>query len=247
MRTESGRAVDADLVVMGTGAVPDVMLARSPGLELGETGGVACSSPLATSAEGVWCAGDACEYDSVLHGRRDADRALGGRPRPGQGGRGRRRRAAPADFAEVPYFWSDLADWATVEYVGAGGAWDREVVRGSFDDGEFAVFYLDGRAARRRAVGRAARGPHAARGGCSPRAAELGGRADALADARARTSRALTRGAATGARRSAAGPAGRRRGGRTPSAAPAGCPAAASRRRGGARSPRGRSAGPAPS
>ena len=55
---------------MGTGAVPDVMLARSAGLELGETGGVACSSTLATSAAGVWAAGDICEYDSVLHGRR---------------------------------------------------------------------------------------------------------------------------------------------------------------------------------
>ena len=68
--TESGRSLDADLVVMGTGAVPDVMLARSAGLSLGETGGIACSSTLETSAPGVWAAGDACEYDSVVHGRR---------------------------------------------------------------------------------------------------------------------------------------------------------------------------------
>ncbi|MGH3102344.1 MAG: NAD(P)/FAD-dependent oxidoreductase, partial [Thermoleophilia bacterium] len=33
--TESGRVLEADMVVMGTGAVPDVMLARSAGLELG--------------------------------------------------------------------------------------------------------------------------------------------------------------------------------------------------------------------
>ncbi len=68
--TESGRVLDADMVVMGTGAVPDVMLARSAGLSLGETGGIACSSVLETSAPGVWAAGDACEYDSVVHGRR---------------------------------------------------------------------------------------------------------------------------------------------------------------------------------
>jgi 3-phenylpropionate/trans-cinnamate dioxygenase ferredoxin reductase subunit len=141
--TESGRAVDADLVVMGTGAVPDVMLARSAGLELGETGGVACSATLATSAADVWCAGDACEYDSVLHGRRmriehwEVARAQGKAAAAAIAGR-------PADFAEVPYFWSDLADWATVEYVGAASSWDREIVRGSLDDGEFAVFYLEG-------------------------------------------------------------------------------------------------------
>ena len=141
--TASGRELPADLVVMGTGAVPDVMLARAAGLELGETGGIACSSTLETSAEGVWAAGDACEYDSVLHGRR---------MRIEQGEVARAQGAAVAaailgerrPYAEVPYFWSDLADWCTLEYVGPAIEWDREVVRGSPDDGEFTIFYLAG-------------------------------------------------------------------------------------------------------
>ena len=163
VETESGRLIDADLVVMGTGAVPDVMLARSSGLALGETGGVACSSALATSADGVWCAGDACEYDSVLHGRRmriehwEVARAQGKAAAAAVAGR-------PADFAEVPYFWCDLADWATLEYVGAAGAWDRELVRGSIGSGEFAVFYLDDeRLAAALSVGRAEDLMHARR------------------------------------------------------------------------------------
>ena len=85
--TASGRELPADMVVMGTGAVPDVMLARSAKLELGESGGVRCSPTLATSAPGVWAAGDMCEYDSVLHGRPRPDRALRGRAGPGQGRR----------------------------------------------------------------------------------------------------------------------------------------------------------------
>jgi 3-phenylpropionate/trans-cinnamate dioxygenase ferredoxin reductase subunit len=143
VETESGRVVDADMVVMGTGAMPDVMLARSAGLSLGESGGVACSSTLATSVDGVWCAGDACEYDSVLHGRRtriehwEVARAQGKAAAAAVAGRA-------SDFVEVPYFWSDLADWATLEYVSAGSAWDCEIVRGSLDDGEFAVFYVEG-------------------------------------------------------------------------------------------------------
>ena len=166
---------------MGTGAVPDVMLARSAGLELGETGGVACSSTLATSAPAVWCAGDACEYDSVLHGRRmriehwEVARAQGKAAAAAIAGR-------PADFAEVPYFWSDLADWATLEYVGAAGSWDREIVRGSLDDGEFAVFYLDGGRGSSGRCRSGARRTSCRRGGCSPRAPELGERADALGD-----------------------------------------------------------------
>ncbi|HWM08022.1 MAG TPA: oxidoreductase C-terminal domain-containing protein, partial [Solirubrobacteraceae bacterium] len=47
-------------------------------------------------------------------------------------------------FSEVPYFWSDLADWCTLEYVGPAHRWDREVVRGSIADGEFTIFYVDG-------------------------------------------------------------------------------------------------------
>jgi 3-phenylpropionate/trans-cinnamate dioxygenase ferredoxin reductase subunit len=123
--------------------MPDVMLARAAGLELGESGGVACSADLETSVRGVWAAGDVCEYDSVLHGRRmriehwEVARAQGKAAAAAAAGR-------PADFVEVPYFWCDLADWATLEYVGPAATWDDEVVRGSLDDGEFTIFYLDG-------------------------------------------------------------------------------------------------------
>ena len=141
--TASGRELAADLVVMGTGAVPDVMLARAAGLELGETGGIACSSTLETSAEGVWAAGDACEYDSVVHGRRmriehwEVARAQGAAVAAAILGERR-------PYDEVPYFWSDIADWCTLEYVGPAAEWDSEVVRGSVDDGEFTIYYLAG-------------------------------------------------------------------------------------------------------
>ena len=135
--TESGRRLDADLVVMGTGAVPDVMLARAGGLELGETGGIRCSAALETSAPGVWAAGDACEFDGVriehwevalAQGRCAARNVLG----------------AGEEFSEVPYFWTDLSDWATLEWVGRGGGADREIVRGSLESGAFSVFYAAG-------------------------------------------------------------------------------------------------------
>ena len=142
VRCESGRIFDADVVVMGTGAQPDVMLARAAGLDLGDTGGVRCDAQLRTSAERVWAAGDACEYESVLHGRRlriehwEVARAQGAHVAHAIMGD-----AVP--FDEVPYFWTDLADWATLEYVGSASTWAREEVRGSIGDGEFAVLYLD--------------------------------------------------------------------------------------------------------
>ena len=46
---------------------PDVMLARKSGLEIGDTDGVRCDATLRTSADGVYAAGDMCEYASPLH------------------------------------------------------------------------------------------------------------------------------------------------------------------------------------
>jgi 3-phenylpropionate/trans-cinnamate dioxygenase ferredoxin reductase subunit len=41
----------------------------------------------------------------------------------------------------VPYFFSDLADWASFEYVGPGSG--ELVVRGSMEDGEFSAFFVE--------------------------------------------------------------------------------------------------------
>ena len=151
---EDGRRVEADVVVVGVGVTPDVMLARKAGLELGESGGVACDSSLRTSADAIFAAGDMCEYDSVVHGRRlrieheEVATAQGRHV-------ARVMLGADEPYSEVPYFWSDLADWATLEYVGPAASWDDEVVRGDPASGSFSVFYLaGGRVAAALAVGR---------------------------------------------------------------------------------------------
>ncbi|HVW16799.1 MAG TPA: FAD-dependent oxidoreductase [Solirubrobacteraceae bacterium] len=151
---ESGRVVECDAVVLGVGAVPEVSLARAAGLEIGERGGVVCDSRLRTSADGIFAAGDICEYDSVVHGRRlriehwDVAR---------EQGRTAARNIAGGDAPHeaVPYFFSDLADWTSLEYVGPASSWDAEVTRGSIDDGEFSHWYLeDGRVVAALSVGR---------------------------------------------------------------------------------------------
>ena len=137
-----GEELAADAVVAGIGAVPDVMTARKAGLEIGALGGVACDSALRTSADGVWAAGDICEYASVLHGRtvRIEHEAVAA----AQGAHAARGMlGADAAFAEVPYFWTDLADWATIEHVGVAQDWAREEVDGDPAGAAFGVRYLD--------------------------------------------------------------------------------------------------------
>jgi 3-phenylpropionate/trans-cinnamate dioxygenase ferredoxin reductase subunit len=136
-----GRRIETDLVVVGVGATPDVMLARKAGLQLGDSGGVLCDERLQTSVEGIFAAGDMCEYDSVLHGRRlriEHEEVAGAQGRHAA----RAMLGSDEPFAEVPYFWSDLADWATLEYVGPAPAWDEEIVHGDPASGEFSIFYL---------------------------------------------------------------------------------------------------------
>jgi 3-phenylpropionate/trans-cinnamate dioxygenase ferredoxin reductase subunit len=139
--SKRGVELEAGCVVIGAGVAPDVMLARSAGLELGETGGIKCSSRLETSVAGIYAAGDVAEYDSPLHG--GPARVEHFEVAVGQG-RTAARNMLGADEAheEVPYFWSDLADWATLEYVGIGGG--EAVIRGSLDEGDFTAFYVDG-------------------------------------------------------------------------------------------------------
>jgi 3-phenylpropionate/trans-cinnamate dioxygenase ferredoxin reductase component len=140
--TESGLAVECDTVVVGAGVRPDAMLAQRAGLEVGD-GGIVCDSKLRTSAAGIYAAGDCCSYDSVVHGRRihvehwDVAMQQGMKAAANMLG-------AEEDYDVVPYFFSDLADWAGMEYVGPAYEWDREVWRGSPDEGEFSVWYLQG-------------------------------------------------------------------------------------------------------
>jgi 3-phenylpropionate/trans-cinnamate dioxygenase ferredoxin reductase subunit len=142
VHTKGGLRLTADAVVIGVGVIPDVQLARKAGLQIGERGGVRCSSRLEASTPGVFAAGDICEYDSVTHrgeplriehwdvafnqGKTAALNMLG----------------MDVPHEEVPYFFSVLADWGELEYVGPAYEWDHEIVRGSFGEGSFTVWYL---------------------------------------------------------------------------------------------------------
>jgi 3-phenylpropionate/trans-cinnamate dioxygenase ferredoxin reductase component len=141
VRTKSGKEIEGDVVVVGVGVHPDVRLAEKAGVDVDN--GIVCDERLQTSEEGIYAAGDLCSYWSVVHGRRlrvehwdvalqqgqYAARAMLGEEKP---------------YDVVPYFFSDLADWTSLEYVGPAQKWDEIVWRGDRDAGEFTAWYLDG-------------------------------------------------------------------------------------------------------
>jgi 3-phenylpropionate/trans-cinnamate dioxygenase ferredoxin reductase subunit len=143
--TESGKVVEGDCVVVGAGVKPDLMLATKAGLEIDD--GIVCDETLRTSVEGVYAAGDVCSYESRVHGRRLRVEHWDVAMQQGMHA-ARNMLGDDANYDVVPYFFSDLADWASLEYVGPAYEWDEEIWRGDRDDGEFSVWYLkDGRVA----------------------------------------------------------------------------------------------------
>ena len=140
--SKGGLELDADLVVVGVGVAPETQLAAKAGLDIGERGGVHCSSRLESSVAGIYAAGDMCEYESMLHdgapirvehwdvafnhGKTVALNMLG------------------RDIAHevVPYFYSVLAGIGELEYVGPAYTWDEEVLRGTVTDETFTNWYL---------------------------------------------------------------------------------------------------------
>jgi 3-phenylpropionate/trans-cinnamate dioxygenase ferredoxin reductase component len=142
---KSGLSIECDAVVVGAGVRPDAMLAERAGIEV--DGAIVCDAKLQTSVEGIYAAGDCCSYESVVHGRRihvehwDVAMQQGMHAAANMLGEDR-------DYEVVPYFFSDLADWTSLEYVGPAQDWDEEIWRGDRDGGEFSVWYLkDGRVA----------------------------------------------------------------------------------------------------
>jgi 3-phenylpropionate/trans-cinnamate dioxygenase ferredoxin reductase component len=137
--TKAGLEVECDFVVIGAGVHPDIRVAEKAGIETNS--GVVTDCFLETSAPGVYAAGDIAEYDSVVHGRRlriehwDVAFNHGTTAALNMLGKGQ-----PHDV--VPYFWSDLADWSSMEYVGPASDWDEIWWRGRPEEGKFTAWYV---------------------------------------------------------------------------------------------------------
>jgi 3-phenylpropionate/trans-cinnamate dioxygenase ferredoxin reductase component len=152
LATKEGLEVECDFVVIGAGVHPEIRLAEQAGIDTDS--GVITDKFLETSASGVYAAGDLAEYDSVVHGRRlrieHWDVAFNQGMTAALNMLGKQQ---PHDV--VPYFWSDLADWSSMEYVGPASDWDELWWRGKREDGEFTAWYVKGgRVAAALTVGR---------------------------------------------------------------------------------------------
>jgi len=142
VETADGTRIDGDLVVVGIGAAPRTQLAEEAGLEIGN--GVHVDEHLATSAPGIYAAGDIAAAWHPLFGTRLRVEHWDNARRQGRAAAlGMMGRSEP--YERVPYFYSDQFDLG-MEYSGYAPAWDRVVFRGDPAGGSFVAFWLrDGR------------------------------------------------------------------------------------------------------
>lgn len=67
---ESGKRLQADIIIFAVGVRPETTLARGAGLELGTSGGIKVNEYLQTSDPAIYAVGDAIEITQTLSGKR---------------------------------------------------------------------------------------------------------------------------------------------------------------------------------
>ncbi|AJK68839.1 NAD(P)/FAD-dependent oxidoreductase [Corynebacterium marinum] len=140
LEPETGEAVEADVVVLGLGAIPNVRLAEEAGLEM-EQGGVLVDETLQTSAPDVYAAGDIATFEDPLLGRRRVEH-MANAERSGDAA-GRTMAGNRTGYRYTPLFWSDLFDDG---YEALGETRTSHRVEEVWNDAHDAavLYYLDG-------------------------------------------------------------------------------------------------------
>ena len=136
--TSAGRRIECDFVVTGIGVEPVTDLLIDSGVKIDN--GIVVDKYCQTNVEGIFAAGDVANHFHPLFGRqirvehwqnaihqgRAAARNMLGKREP---------------YNDVHWFWSDQYD-CNVQYTGFQTGWDELVVRGSLEERNAVIFYL---------------------------------------------------------------------------------------------------------
>ena len=144
VRCGDGDSVDADLIVVGIGVIPNTEIAQRAGLPVDN--GVVVDERLRTEDPAIWAIGDCAAYPDVAshrrvrlesiqnavdHARCVADQLVGN----------------DIPYQGVPWFWTE--QYANrLQVAGTIADADNTVLRGSIADGRFSVFSFAGEVLR---------------------------------------------------------------------------------------------------
>ena len=132
--------LDADVLVVGVGTVPNQELAAEAGVPAGD--GILVDEHFATAVPGIWAVGDVAAQHLPRYGRRvrveHHDTAIRHGRAAARNMLGRRE-----PFSDVHWFWSDQFEH-TFSSAGLADAGGPLIIRGSVEQRSFSAFSLDG-------------------------------------------------------------------------------------------------------
>ncbi len=142
IRLTDGRLVEADVIVVGIGVLPNDALARAAGIACDN--GIIVDDCGRTNLPDIFAAGDVTNHPNALLGCRLRLESVQNAISQGQSA-ARAMLGVPRPYAEIPWFWSDQYD-LKLQIAGLSRPTDQAVVRGDTADRKFSVVYLrDGR------------------------------------------------------------------------------------------------------
>jgi 3-phenylpropionate/trans-cinnamate dioxygenase ferredoxin reductase subunit len=141
IKTDDGRQIPVDLVILGVGVVPEVELAKSAGLTI--SNGVLVNQFLLTDDLSISAIGDCASFQNEysptpirlesVQNAVDQARCVAARIS-----------GKSSPFRKVPWFWSDQGEYK-LQIAGVAQFEDAAILRGDIREGKFSIFRLNGK------------------------------------------------------------------------------------------------------
>lgn len=134
----SEQRIEADLVIIGIGIIPNVELADAAGIHC--ENGIVVDDHCQTSEADIFAAGDCSNHPNPILQRRLRLESV---PNAMEQARvaAANMLGGDATYSSIPWFWSDQYD-LKLQMVGFSSDGDAQIVRGDKSANQFAVFYL---------------------------------------------------------------------------------------------------------
>jgi NAD(P)H-nitrite reductase len=138
----SGRVLEADVVVVGIGVVPNTGWLEGSGLQLDN--GIVCDASLNAGPPGVYAVGDVASWENTLFGHRMRVEHWTNAAEQGRHAALELLHRGGTPFCGSNYVWSDRVRGTGIQTVGSLLADECVVVDGAVDDLRFVAWYRRG-------------------------------------------------------------------------------------------------------
>lgn len=134
---DNGDIINADIVLIGIGVIPNIEFAMDAGIICDN--GINTNEYTQTNFENIYAIGDCA--NRIINGKRIRLESVHNAIEQGKIAASHIMNA-PMPKLEAPWFWSDQFD-KKLQIVGLFNGADKTIIRGSLEDGKFALFHLE--------------------------------------------------------------------------------------------------------